>query len=92
MNQHLQAVILYNPRGEGEVVGYDAQFAPPCVREHSYRYDSYDAKYCTLKYTCPKNVQLARYNMIHFVKKRIKSGNQWTYESIHSPRGGRKMD
>src|SRR5699024_9827712 len=28
--------------------------APTCFREHSYRYDSYDSKYETLKYTQPK--------------------------------------
>ena len=50
----LHAVIAYNPRNEGEMVGFDEHFAPTCVREHSYRYDSYDAKYETLKYTRPK--------------------------------------
>jgi transposase len=34
--------------------GYDQHFAPTCVREHSYRYVSYDKKYKTLKYTRPK--------------------------------------
>lgn len=29
-------------------------FHPRCFREHSYRYDSFDAKYETLKYTKPK--------------------------------------
>lgn len=51
---NLHAVIAYNPRQEGEVIGFDEHFAPTCVREHSYRYDSYDAKYETLKYTRPK--------------------------------------
>lgn len=54
MNQNLQAVIPYNPRGEGEVIGYDDHFAPTCVLEHSYRYDSFDLKYKALKYTRPK--------------------------------------
>ncbi|MEK5070974.1 transposase [Sporosarcina sp. FSL K6-1508] len=54
IDQNLQAVIPYNPRGEGEVIGYDAHFAPTCVLEHSYRYDSFDATYSTLKYTRPK--------------------------------------
>ena len=49
----LQAVIAYNPRQEGEVLGFDEHFAPTCVREHAYRYDSYDTKYETLKYTRP---------------------------------------
>ena len=49
----LHAVIAYNPRQEGEVLGFDEHFAPTCVREHAYRYDSFDAKYETLKYTRP---------------------------------------
>lgn len=43
------AVIAYNRRIEPELVGFDEHFAPTCVREHSYRYDSYDLKYETLK-------------------------------------------
>ena len=54
MNQNLQAVIPYNPRGEGEVIGYDDHFAPTCVLEHSYRYDSFDPKHKAVKYTRPK--------------------------------------
>ncbi|AQQ55485.1 transposase [Planococcus lenghuensis] len=50
---NLQAVIAYNRRQEGEVLGFNEQFAPTCVREHAYRYDSFDAKYETLKYTRP---------------------------------------
>jgi transposase len=49
-----QAVIAYNKRNEPEPIGFDKHFAPTCVREHSYRYDSYDTKYETLKYTRPK--------------------------------------
>jgi transposase len=49
-----QAVIAYNKRNEPEPIGFDKHFAPTCVREHSYRYDSYDNKYETLKYTRPK--------------------------------------
>ncbi|MEI3600286.1 MULTISPECIES: IS1182 family transposase [unclassified Oceanobacillus] len=49
-----QSVIAYNKRNEGELLGYDKHFAPTCFREHSYRYDSFDAKYETLKYTSPK--------------------------------------
>lgn len=52
--QNLQAVIPYNQRNEGEVVGFDEHFAPTCVLEHSYRYDSFDTRYNTLKYTRPK--------------------------------------
>jgi transposase len=49
-----QSVIAYNKRNEGEPIGFDKHFAPTCFREHSYRYDSFDAKYETLKYTNPK--------------------------------------
>src|SRR5699024_7587888 len=49
-----QSVIAYNKRNESETIGFDKHFAPTCFREHSYRYDSYDAKYETLKYTSPK--------------------------------------
>jgi hypothetical protein len=49
-----QSVIAYNKRNEGELLGYDKHFAPTCFREHSYRYDSFDSKYETLKYTRPK--------------------------------------
>ena len=53
-NQNLQTVIPYNRRNEGEFIGYDEHFAPTCVLEHSYRYDSFDLKYKSLKYTRPK--------------------------------------
>lgn len=49
-----QSVIAYNKRNEREILGYDKHFAPTCFREHSYRYDSFDSKYETLKYTRPK--------------------------------------
>ena len=49
-----QSVIAYNKRNEPEPVGFDKHFAPTCFREHSYRYDSFDSKYETLKYTRPK--------------------------------------
>src|SRR5699024_3642583 len=52
MNQ--QSIIAYNKRNEPEPLGFDKHFAPTCVRVHAYRYDSYDAKYETLKYTHPK--------------------------------------
>jgi transposase len=48
------SIIAYNKRNEGEVIGYDKNFAPTCVREHSYRYDSYDKKYKTIKFVRPK--------------------------------------
>lgn len=49
-----QSVIAYNKKRESDPEGFDKHFAPTCVREHSYRYDSYDEKYETLKYTRPK--------------------------------------
>lgn len=49
-----QAVIAYNKRNEPEPIGFDKHFAPTCFREYSYRYDSFDKKYETLKYTRPK--------------------------------------
>lgn len=49
-----QSVIAYNKRHEPEPEGFDKHFAPTCFREHSYRYDSFDQKYETLKYTRPK--------------------------------------
>lgn len=48
------AIIAYNKKNESPLDGFDEHFAPTCVREHSYRYDSYDPKYETLKYTRPK--------------------------------------
>ena len=52
MGQH--SIIAYNKRNEAEPIGFDKHFAPTCFREHSYRYDSFDPKYETLKYTRPK--------------------------------------
>ncbi|GAA0370624.1 IS1182 family transposase [Bacillus horti] len=49
-----QSVIAYNKKNESEPVGFDKYFAPTCVREHSYKYDSFDPKYMSLKYTRPK--------------------------------------
>lgn len=49
-----QSVIAYNKKNESDPIGFDKYFAPTCVREHSYRYDSFDSKYETLKYTRPK--------------------------------------
>lgn len=48
-----QSIIAYNKKNEPEPIGFDKYFAPTCVREYSYRYDSFDAKYNTLKYTRP---------------------------------------
>ncbi|MBQ0138223.1 MAG: transposase [Kurthia sp.] len=52
--QQMRVVIPYNPRREGEYVGFDEYFRPTCVREHSYCYDSFDHQYRTLKFTRPK--------------------------------------
>jgi len=52
VNAH--AIVGYNRRSEPEYIGFDEHFAPTCVREHSYRYDSYDTKHETLKYVRPK--------------------------------------
>lgn len=48
------SIIAYNKKNEPDPIGFDENFAPTCVREHSYRYDSFDKKYQTLKYTRPK--------------------------------------
>ncbi len=53
MRMNANAIIAYNKRNEGEMIGFDSNFAPTCVREFSYRYDSYDTKYKTLKYVRP---------------------------------------
>ncbi|MFD2628941.1 transposase [Oceanobacillus kapialis] len=49
-----QSIIAYNKKNEREPIGFDKYFAPTCFREHSYRYDSFDANYETLKFTRPK--------------------------------------
>lgn len=48
-----QSNIAYNKRNEREMIGYNQHFAPTCFREHSYRYDSFDPTYETLKNTSP---------------------------------------
>lgn len=49
-----RSIIAHRIKHEPENAGFDENFAPTCVREHSYRYDSFDPKYQTLKYTRPK--------------------------------------
>lgn len=49
-----RSLIAYDKRNELEPVGFNEHFAPTCFRAHPYRYNSYDAKYETLKYTRPK--------------------------------------
>ena len=83
-NQNLQAVIPYNRRNEGEVIGFDEHFAPTCVLEHSYRYDSFDLKYKSPNIHARKNVEPVHYKMIHFVKRPLKLGNPRIYGSILS--------
>lgn len=56
-SMNAQGIIAYNRRNEGENLGVDEHFAPTCVREHSYRYDSYDKEHRTLKYVRPKECQ-----------------------------------
>ncbi|WP_054954666.1 IS1182 family transposase [Paenibacillus dakarensis] len=51
------AITAYNRRREPEMEGFDEHFAPTCVREYSYCYDSYDSKYETLKYVRPKECE-----------------------------------
>jgi transposase len=53
LRMRAHAIIAYNKRRESEIEGFDSNFAPTCVREHSYRYDSYDPKYQTIKYVRP---------------------------------------
>lgn len=43
IKQNMRIVIPYNPRREGEYIGF-----------HSYCYDSFDEQYRTLKFTRPK--------------------------------------
>ncbi|PGS45881.1 transposase [Bacillus sp. AFS041924] len=57
LSQEIQPIIAYNKKNEGEYVGFDQNFAPTCVLEHSYRYDSFDPKYKTLKYKRPKECE-----------------------------------
>jgi len=49
-----RALIDYNPRNEQLSESKDKYFRPKCQQGHSYRYDSYDSQYDTLKYTQPK--------------------------------------
>jgi transposase len=66
------SIIAYNKRSEGEIEGFDQHFAPTCVREHSYRYDSYDKMYKTLKFVRPKeckNCPLAQDSLCQKVYK-----------------------
>ena len=57
VKNQMRTVIPYNIRNEGEFIGFDEHYRPTCVREHSYRYDSYDSNYRTLKFTQPKECE-----------------------------------
>jgi transposase len=53
----IAGIIAYNRRREPTPIGCDEHFSPVCIKQHSYRYDSYDAKYETIKYTSPKECE-----------------------------------
>ena len=57
-----RALIDYNRRNEQPVEGKDKYFRPLCKEGHSYRYDSFDPKYETLKYTQPKECATCPFN------------------------------
>ncbi|SIQ83874.1 Transposase DDE domain-containing protein [Paenibacillus macquariensis] len=56
------ALIDYNKRNEQPVEGKDKYFRPTCKEGKSYRYDSFDPKYETLKYTSPKECESCPFN------------------------------
>lgn len=91
--QNLQAVIPYNQRNEGEVIGFDKHFAPTCVLEHSYRYDSFDARYNTLKYTRPKECANCPLQHDSLCQKTFKIRQSTDIRKYTSPaRGSKKWD
>lgn len=67
-----QSIISYNRRNEPEILRFNKHFAPTCFREYSYRYDSYDTKYQTLKYTQPKECSDYLLAQEGFVKRSLK--------------------
>jgi transposase len=50
-------LIDYNPHSAAATEDKDEHFRPLCKEGHVYNYDSYDAKYRTLKYTQPKECE-----------------------------------
>ena len=74
-----KAIIAYNKRNEGELLGFDEHFAPTCVREHSYRYDSFDERYRTLKYTQPSECKTCPLVHDSLCQKSIKSRWKQTF-------------
>ncbi|MEK5067667.1 IS1182 family transposase [Sporosarcina sp. FSL K6-1508] len=92
-DQNLQAVIPYNRRNEGEMVGYDEHFAPTCVVEHSYLYDSFDPKYKTLKYTRPKECATCPLQHDTLCQKTYKIRQSTDFRKYTNPaRGSKKWD
>ncbi|MGF7047977.1 transposase [Paenibacillus sp. DS2015] len=57
-----RALIDYNRRNENQDADVDKYFRPTCKEGHSYRYDSYDSKYETVKYTQPKECEECPFN------------------------------
>jgi transposase len=57
-----RALIDYNRRNEQQDVEVDKYFRPVCKEGHSYRYDSFDKKYETLKYTQPNECTTCPFN------------------------------
>ncbi|MCY9692577.1 transposase [Paenibacillus alginolyticus] len=57
-----RALIDYNRRNEQPIEGKDKYFRPVCKEGHSYRFDSFDPKYETLKYTSPKECATCPFN------------------------------
>lgn len=57
-----RALIDYNRRNEQAEMDMDKYFRLVCKEGHSYRYDSYDSKYETLKYTRPKECHECLFN------------------------------
>lgn len=53
-NMGAKPLIDYNPRNEQVPENRDKYFRPKCQNGHSYRYDSHDPQYDTIKYTQPK--------------------------------------
>ena len=74
-------------------MGYDEHFAPTCVREHSYRYDSFDTKYKTLKYTRPKECAACPLRHDSLCQKTFKIKQSTDIRKYTNPaRGSKKWD
>lgn len=92
-NLGIHGVIAYNRRNEKEVIGFDEHFAPTCVREHSYRYDSYDTKYDTLKFTAPKECHTCPLRHDDLCQKVYKIKRTTDIRKYSAPaRGSKKWD